>query len=514
MIIRNVLFLVVITCLPFSSGLSQSVVDTLSMVSDHTYISGGIVNGMVLDKLNQKALPYANIYVLNKYQGAISNEDGHFYLDISELDDSDTLRFQYIGYKTKTITVAELKNRSIVYLEEDIINLSETLIFGDAPDAKTIVKKVIENKEKNYKSTTSKSQVFVRERSMADVEKLNLDYKKSTIEQLDKKMVALVESKIPRQSASYTDFLGYLYFNANKDDSVTLKVEPIRAVSLKDKDVDDLEQLQSIFEKVLEDTGEDEYWKIKSGIFSQKIDLDEEGVDSIKDSMEENTRDLEYFRRGLKYRLEYSNLEDKDDWEFLHSTGKYEYSLQGGTRVNGEDVYIIDFVPKSGGVFEGRMYISTETYALVRADYGYAPGKLGRDFHLLGLGYTENMFRGSIYFEKKNDNYELKYFSKKGGVNGSLNRDVSLLKKEERWLFDKKTDELKFRFKISAKVEGSYEYLVLSEEEITNKQFSGFVQKKNMEMIYVDQFDDNLWKGYSIIEPTEKMREYKKHEID
>jgi hypothetical protein len=28
--------------------------------------------------------------------------------------------------------------------------------------------------------------------------------------------------------------------------------------------------------------------------------------------------------------------------------------------------------------------------------------------------------------------------------------------------------------------------------------------------IYVDQFDDNLWSGYSIIEPTKRMKEYKK----
>jgi len=34
-----------------------------------------------------------------------------------------------------------------------------------------------------------------------------------------------------------------------------------------------------------------------------------------------------------------------------------------------------------------------------------------------------------------------------------------------------------------------------------------------MDIIYVDQFNDNLWKGFSIIEPTEQMKEYKKQEI-
>ena len=53
------------------------------------------------------------------------------------------------------------------------------------------------------------------------------------------------------------------------------------------------------------------------------------------------------------------------------------------------------------------MYISIRTYALVRADYEYAEGKTGRDIHLFGIGYTENEFSGSIYFEKKEENYIL-----------------------------------------------------------------------------------------------------------
>ena len=31
-----------------------------------------------------------------------------------------------------------------------------------------------------------------------------------------------------------------------------------------------------------------------------------------------------------------------------------------------------------------------------------------------------------------------------------------------------------------------------------------------MKVIYVDRFDDSLWQGYDILEPTKQMREYKK----
>ena len=52
--------------------------------------------------------------------------------------------------------------------------------------------------------------------------------------------------------------------------------------------------------------------------------------------------------------------------------------------------------------------------------------------------------------------------------------------------------------------------LVLDQKIISEKQFNDFRQKEYMKTVYVDQFDDALWKGYSIIEPTKQMREYKK----
>lgn len=471
------------------------------------------LKGVVLDIDKQTALPYANIYVLHKNKGAISNEKGHFSINIAGLDKTDTLRFQYIGFKTKKLTIGELDTISVVYLKEEIFNLNETIIFGNVLNAKSIVKKVLQYKDSNYRKTTTKNLTFIRNRNTNIIENIKLNLKKSSISQLDKKMIALVEEAIPKHSISYTDFLGNIYHSSKPDDSITHKTDPIRAVSLKEKDIVELEQIESVFEDVFKDISEEEYWKVKSGIFSQKID-DDENNEPGNDSLKESGRKLVYFNRVIQYRMRHSLMNDKDSWEFLHKTGKYNYTLSGGTRVNGEDVYIIDFTPKSSGKFIGRMYISMSTYALVRADYEYDAGKVGRDIHLFGIGYTENQFRGSIYFEKKDDNYVLKYFSKKTGFSASIERDFSLIKKRERFLFDKKLNEIKVGIDISMNQEESIEYLVLDNTEISDKQFSDFTQKERMEIIYVDQFDDKLWKGFAIIEPTEQMRKYKKQEVD
>ncbi len=502
-------------------GNSQTVIDTVdSSINEQEYLSKEI-KGTVLDINTQTALPYTNIYVLHKNIGAISNEKGYFSINITQLDKSDTIRFQYIGYATKKITIAELDTAGVVYLKEEIFNLSETIIFGNELNAEAIVKKVLKNKESNYKKSNAKKQVFMRRRYVSDIEDIRLTYKKSSFDKLDRELLKVLEEKVPRYSTSYTDFLGDLYSSGNEDDSVTLKIDPTRTVSLKEKDIAELEQIEAIFENIFNDTEEEEYWKIKSGILSQKIDIDDNDVkndsvteESKKDSIKENQRLTSYNTRAIKYAFKYSLLDNKDNWEFLHSTRKYKYTLAGGTRVNAEDVYIIDFAPKSGGEFIGRMYISMGTYALIRADYEYAPDKTGTDFHMFGVGYTENQFTGSIYFEKKDSTYKLKYFSKKAGSFATFDRNIALLKKRKRFLFDKKLKEIKIGVEMALNSEQSIEVLILDEQEITHQKFIDFEQEKYMEIIYVDQFDDKLWKGFSIIEPTKQMREYKKQVVE
>ena len=96
----------------------------------------------------------------------------------------------------------------------------------------------------------------------------------------------------------------------------------------------------------------------------------------------------------------------------------------------------------------------------------------------------------------------------------TVDRNIALLKKKERFLFDKKLSEIKIGLELAINVEDSFEYLVLDDMKIPHEQFAGFEQKKRMEVIYVDQFDDKLWQGFSIIEPTKQMREYKKQEVN
>lgn len=473
------------------------------------------IKGFVMDSAKKTPLPYANIYILHRSKGMISNETGEFSITTTDLKENDTLRFQYIGYATKKIRLSDLDSSAIVYLAEEITDLSEALVFGNAPDPESIVKKVLLNKDSNYKRTNySKEQTFIREKENVDFTKVQLDYEKSTIPGLDKAMFQEIENKVPKHTTSFTDFLGDIYFSKNKKDSVHRKVNEIRTVSLKEKDIDELKKFETTFEDVFKNTDEKEYWKVRSGIFATKINDDEEqGFVEVKiDTTGEERKRLSSLNLGTK--RSYSLMNDEDKWEFLYKTARYKYTLIGGTRVNGEDVYIIDFIPKGRGTYEGRMYITTSTFALIRADYEYAPGKTGRNIHLLGIGYTETQFSGSIYFEKKEEAYHLKYFSYKSGYSVSIERKFALIKKKKRALFDKKLEEMKLDVLFALDTQESLEYLVLEDKTISAKQFADFKQAKYMNVIFVDQFDDSLWSGFSIIQPTQQMKEYKKQQVN
>jgi len=467
-----------------------------------------ILKGRVLDDETQTPLPYSNILVLHKNIGTISNEKGDFSLDITELSATDTLSFQYIGYKTKKLVLGNLDSISNITLKENLINLSEVFVFGNPLDAKTIIKKIIENKDRNYKPRITKAQSFIRWRNTSDIGEAEIDLKKNSIQELDEKSLKQAAEKLPKHNISYVDFLGDLYIPSSEDDS--LKIDPIRTVSLKEDEIAELDQMEKLFDKLFKKTDEKEYWKVKSGILSQKLTIDEPvNQDSLPD-VDDHLISTKYYSGSIENQLSYSTLDFKDQWEFLYKTGKYEYTLSGGTKVKGEDVYIIDFKPKSGGLFKGRVYVSINTYALIRADYEYAPGKYGTGFHLFGVGYSMNYFSGSIYFEKKEDTYCLKYFSLKTGQDFSVDRRVSLLKKRKRFFFDKTLKEIKVGLKFQVSSVASVEVLFLDNQAISHEQYANFRQKEKMKMIYIDHFHEDLWKGYPIIEPTKRMREYVK----
>lgn len=402
--------------------------------------SNEVLKGTIINANDKSSLPYANIILLSKNKGVISNEVGHFSINISNCLETDTLRISYLGFQTQDLTIKDLKESSVIVLKEDNLMLDNITLFGNVLDPESIVKKVLINKNINYVKTNSKKQIFIRNRYKNHINKLNFRYKKSNFSNLDKELIDELEKEIPKNTISFRDFLGDLYL-LHEEDSTALKINPIKIIELEEKsDLTELGELENTFKEVFNNINENEYWKIKSGIIGGKVHVDENSISfgsktEKTDSLTTNNPKDPF--KSEKWRItnlaKFASFENEKKWDFLYNTNKYQYALSGATVANGQEVYIIDFQPNNKGTFVGRMYIAMETYALVRIDYKYDLGKTGMDMQLFGIGYTENKFNVSMYFEKKENQYRLKYCSKIESSIFSFNRIIALQKKRKRF---------------------------------------------------------------------------------
>lgn len=463
--------------------------------------------GVVRDAKTSTPLAYATIYVPGLEMGTVSNEDGQFLMSIPEGFSNDSLRFQFIGYRSQTWPVHDFRQGKIVALQEDIVDLSEWVIYGTNPDARYIVKQVLENKDANYKKPSSHSRVFTRQRYTTKMVRMQIGALKSSLKEFQADEIAMLQRTFPKVSLSFTDFLGNVYFSAKQPDTSAFKIRPERIVKLEEKKSDELKHLEKVFNDILKRTGEDAYWKVRTGVLSKKIDISEPDSAS-KDSVKAGKTRTAYFKWRIRGYARFTSLEDDKYWDFLHNTGRYSYTFIGGTRIDGEEVYIVGFEPEWRGLFCGKLYISTSTYALLRADFGYAPSKSGSDFDLFGISYIQNQLQGSVSFKKMGDVYVPKNISYKSGQVFGVNRKVSFVKKRNRFLFDKTEDEVKLDIDIISQSESSVEVLVIDESPISEVLFNNVVERKFTNVHYVDKFDESLWKGYSIIEPNETMRDF------
>ncbi len=93
---------------------------------------GQRVSGSVFDEKDNSALSYVNIGIPGKNIGTVSNNQGSFSIDLTQANDTDVLVFSTIGYKSKSVRVANLRTDSKtlenVRLEREIYELNEVIV--------------------------------------------------------------------------------------------------------------------------------------------------------------------------------------------------------------------------------------------------------------------------------------------------------------------------------------------------------------------------------------------------
>jgi len=87
------------------------------------------ITGKVYTASNGIPMEYVSIGVIDTPVGTITDEKGHFTLDVRNISKKAVLRFSMIGYKSQTYTIEQLSNNvNLIKLEVEPVQLQEVVI--------------------------------------------------------------------------------------------------------------------------------------------------------------------------------------------------------------------------------------------------------------------------------------------------------------------------------------------------------------------------------------------------
>ncbi len=468
------------------------------------------ISSRVVDTKTNEGIPYATIQ-FTEHRGIITNEEGRFSINLkSRLEQQDSIYISSMGYK-KTAIHFKATLDSVIYIEPRAIELNEVYLFNNDLSIDEIIEKVKENLPTNYNREPIKQRLFFRQSSLNTMTKLDIEFEKSTIEELNKKFLDSVVSILPRNASYYTESLCDFY---RKPDEYRLYIE--KAAELYDKNNEgSMEALSAKLERIFkENVKPDSYLKIKSGWFGQKVELDSlfdssDEAAELEDELKDD--DNKHFLLSKKDQLHtlYSELfyNDETKLNFIDKSNRYEFKLKGFTALDDDGVYVIEFDPKRSEDFRGTIYVNIEDFAIMRIDYENV-NSLKR-IKLLGLSYEEITYKGTTIFSKgSNNKYDLRFIDKVFGRKMGITRPLSVIEKNKNVKGRRKQNELSMELDIINFNTEKYEIVVFDSELISPGEFSNSVENETVKATYLSSYNPEFWEGYDIMEPNKAIREF------
>jgi len=479
-----------------------------------------VVSSRIIDSITKEPVPYATI--IFKKKGMISNEEGRFsFLFKKDAKPTDSLLISCIGFETISKPLNQFKD-SVIYLVPKTIELKEVVLTNKQYSVDEIIKKVKENIDKNYNFNLTKKRLFFRESNHQHLKRSNLTLKKSTIDALNKSFLDSAMQTIPRKNSYYTEVLCDLYGNYSAEKQ---KINLIKASELYDKNNKvGLTALEEKFKKIIDkNVKPDSYFKIKSGLFGQKLDMDElkggdidsTSAEGLKKKLEsEKKRETERKTNFAKYRRSsLANMmgglffQEKTKLNFIRKSGRYEFKMLDLTYMGNAAVYVISFVPKGSADYKGTLYVNYDDFAIIRVDYENV--KSVKSFKLLGLSFNQFLSKGKMIFSKgKDEHYSLQYLEKEDASRFAVKRPLKIIEKNKNVKGRRKQNELSMKLDMAITSTNKNQVVVFDTENVSASAFGSVQEKNTMLPTYMPAYDPDFWKGYNIIEPNQAIKEF------
>lgn len=482
----------------------------LTSLSHICFAQTNTISGQIIDEFSSEGLAYTNIGILGKSGGSVSNPEGFFVLSIEGALSTDSISFSFIGYEPLRLAINEFSPGQLVRMTKRAVELNDISVMSRELTPAEILDLMRLNYKKNHPTVSIKQKVFCRDATYTTIRKSDLTYKKSSFNGIDRSFVDQFNEKMPEQLDIYSDNLVDMYYGKTGKKIVHLQGQTLMENwNFNDEFTKQLNQFGADVEDGLHD--QNGYYKVRSGIFAGKVDFGSDTAFVLEEDSFSVTMSTDYLQGDINYlRRHYSTIDSKH-WDFFSDYKYYDYTLRDVAIINDELAYVIDFAPRRRkGKYTGTLCVATNSYALLQVDYAFAEDKDGVGVSMLGVTYSVDDRRGRAIYEKRGNAHYLKYLYRESHEQFGMNRTLSLIYKEENGLFDKKKQEVKIKLDADATFVQKKELLVVSQETISEDEFSNIDQTKTFTVNKVSEYTPEMWENTTIIEPSRALKEYKK----
>lgn len=467
-------------------------------------------SGQVVDSQTQSPLQYANVGILGKLGGSVSNEDGFFVISTLDALPTDSVSFSFIGYEPLRLQLGSLTPGMQIQMIKRTVELGSFSVTSREYTPIEIIDLMKENFSTNHSSQLVRQEVFHRDASYTTIHNSEMTYLKSSFHGIDKAFVKQFNEQMPEQLNIYTDNLLNIYNSVKEQKAVPIKGQTLREHWSFDEEFS--KSLFSFADDIESGMGNEEnYFKVRSGVFAGKMDFGDDSLFILEEDVGSMTLTTESLRGDIRYLVRNYSTPSSKYWDFIEDYKLYTYTLSDVAIINDELAYVITFEPKKRkGKFKGTMCVATNSFALVELDYSFVEGKTGQDISLLGVSYTVEDRSGRVIYEKRGDLFFLKYLYRESKERYGVDRTLSLKRKQENGLFDKTLQEVKIKLDMDATFLQKIELLVVSQDDITPSLYKGIKEPTSYKIQKVDKYSPEFWKNTSIIEPSQTLKDYKK----
>lgn len=462
----------------------------------------------IIDSKSGEVIPLANISIGT--ENVVSNAEGFF--SVPEIDSNVRIAVTSMGYVGKSMTVDQLESANfVVRLEPTIYELDDVKV--QRPDANTIMANVRQNLKKHYQNqnSASKDMIFIRETQRFNPLVMDFEITKSTgftkksLQQANSELASFSNVMKEHPPKAFTDMLGNLYTPVASPS----KLHVVKATKLMDDSRGtSIDQIQSkLTTTILKHLDTMKYYRIKSGMIGSR-DTVSLRKDFKKKKKKAPKSELINSKTSLSSFLTQNKFTEDSKATYVTNPALYSYTYEGATFMDNDLVYILTFGPrKSKAKYIGKLYVSAEDYAVLRADYSLDKGKTEGGVNLkwvLGIKASENVANGTTIFKQNTsgNGYYLQYASVEEGQYLYVNRPLKFieLSKEER-------DVVAFDIKVEGNMVEKTEFLNMSRSDVNQSEISAALEP-DFKYQVLRRYDPAIWSAYSAIEPLEEMKRF------